>query len=336
MRKSIGVNPGTSSGVCKRPTPVAPSIFQIGGMRLSFVSLSLWAATIAFPSLSLGHDDAQLEIGGGTLNVSFDSKTTPEFRQLALDWITRAANAVTVYYTHFPVRHVDIAIHVRSGRAVGQGRASGEGGPHIEAGLGSSVTARILSEGDDNWLMTHEMVHLALTGVEEEHHWLEEGLATYVEPIARVRAGELKAQDVWRDMMEGMPQGEPVSGDQGLDHTPTWGRTYWGGAMFCLLADVEIRTRTKNKMGLEHALRGIVAAGGTIDTDWGLARVLSTGDQAIGVPVLGPLYDRMKAESTPVDLAALWKRLGVEERDGSVVFHDEAPLADVRRAIMRP
>jgi hypothetical protein len=184
--------------------------------------------------------------------------------------------------------------------------------------------------------MTHEMVHLALSSVEEEHHWLEEGLATYVEPIARVRAGELTAKQVWGDMVEGMPEGQPAPGDRGIDHTPTWGRTYLGGAMFCLLADVEIRKVTHNKMGLENALRGIVAAGGTIDTEWGLAKVLATGDAAIGIPVLQPLYDRMKADASPVDLDALWRQLGVEVRGGSVSFDDSAPLADVRKAIMSP
>ena len=175
-----------------------------------------------------------------------------------------------------------------------------------------------------------------LSSVEEEHHWLEEGLATYVEPIARVRAGELTAKQVWGDMVEGMPEGQPAPGDRGIDHTPTWGRTYWGGAMFCLLADVEIRKVTRNKMGLENALRGIVAAGGTIDTEWGLAKVLATGDAAIGDPVLQPLYDRMKVDASPVDLDALWRQLGVEVRDGSVSFDDSAPLADVRKAIMSP
>jgi hypothetical protein len=180
------------------------------------------------------------------------------------------------------------------------------------------------------------MVHLALCSVEEKHHWLEEGLATYVEPIARVRAGELDARQVWRDMMEGMPHGEPGPGDRGLDNTPTWGRTYWGGAMFCLLADIDIRKATNNKMGLEAALRGIVAAGGTIDTQWSLTRVLATGDRAIGVQVLAPLYDRMKGNTDPVDLNGLWRELGVEDREGSVVFNDQAPLARVRMAIMKP
>jgi hypothetical protein len=299
---------------------------------LIIASLAAWA----FPAGSRAQDSARLEIGGATLAVSFDSEPPPAFRQLTLDWIARGANAVAVYYGRFPVRSVAIAIHVRSGAAVGPGRTSGEGTPHIRVSLGSAVTARALAVGGSNWLMTHEMVHLALSGVEREHHWLEEGIATYVEPIARVRVGELSAKEVWHDMMVGMPNGEPASGDRGLDHTPTWGRTYWGGAMFCLLADVRIREETHNRMGLEHALRGIVAAGGTIDTEWGLARVLAVGDQAIGVPVLGPLYDQMKGSSKPVDLEELWRQLGVEERDGTVAFNDEAPLADVRRAIMRP
>jgi hypothetical protein len=37
-----------------------------------------------------------------------------------------------------------------------------------------------------------------------------------------------------------------------------------------------------------------------------------------------------------VDLLDLWRRLGIEDRAGTVVFHDDAPLADVRKAIMRP
>jgi hypothetical protein len=290
----------------------------------------------AIPVVGRSQDHAQFEIGGATLSITFDSSPTAEFRQLTLDWVTRAAKAVTVYYARFPVRHADISIHIRDGRRVGPGRASGRGGPHINVSLGSDVTFRNLAEGDSNWLMTHEMVHLALSGVEEEHHWLEEGLATYVEPIARVRSGELDARQVWRDIVKGMPQGQPGFGDQGLDHTPTWGRTYWGGAMFCLLADVEIRKKTANRMGLETALRGIVAAGGTIDTEWGLAKVLETGDQATGVPVLEPLYDQMKASSQPVDLAGLWRQLGVEERGGSIFFDDGAPLANIRLAIMKP
>jgi hypothetical protein len=37
-----------------------------------------------------------------------------------------------------------------------------------------------------------------------------------------------------------------------------------------------------------------------------------------------------------VNLESLWKELGVEEKDRTVVFRDDAPLAAVRKAIMSP
>ena len=110
-----------------------------------------------------------------------------------------------------------------------------------------------------DWVMTHEMVHLAFPSVAEEHHWIEEGIATLCRPIARVEAGNLEPRNVWHDLVEGLPKGLPQAGDQGLDHTHTWGRTYWGGALL-YLADIEIRQRTNNRYGLQDALRAILAA----------------------------------------------------------------------------
>jgi hypothetical protein len=119
-----------------------------------------------------------------------------------------------------------------------------------------------------DWVMTHEMVHLAFPSVADEHHWIEEGIATYVEPIARVEAGSLASQSVWHDLVEGLPQ----VGDNGLDYTHTWGRTYWGGVLFCILADIEIHQRTSNRRGLQDALRAILAGGGNIEASWPLER----------------------------------------------------------------
>src|SRR5262249_19385716 len=122
-------------------------------------------------------------------------------------------------------------------------------------------------------------------------------------------------------------------GDRGLDYTPTWGRTYWGGAMFCLLADVEIHKRTGNRKGLEHALRAVAADGGTLGHVWTIDLVIAVGDRATGVALLRELYDRLTRQSAPVDLDDLWRRLGVKVAGGTVVLDDTAPLASVRRAI---
>ena len=277
-------------------------------------------------------DNAQLEIGGGKIDAAFSSTPAEPLRKLVLGWITSSARAVTVYYERFPVSHLQLEIRFIEGSRVRGGRTTGWNGAKITIAVGRSSTS---TDFADDWMLTHEMVHLAFPSVAEEHHWIEEGSATYIEPIARARAGDLTPEKVWGDLVEGLPQGLPQPGDRGLDFTPTWGRTYWGGALFCLLADVEIRKRTKNEKGLEDALRAILNAGGTVDSDWPLTRALEIGDRATGFPVLRELYDKMKAAPAPVDLKALWKGLGVQRRDGKIEFDDTAPLASVRKAITK-
>jgi hypothetical protein len=163
--------------------------------------------------------------------------------------------------------------------------------------------------------------------------------------------GDLTAPRIWQDMVRDMPQGEPAPGDQGLDHTHTWGRTYWGGAMFCLVADVEIRQQTHNRLGLQDALRAIMVAGGTIDHDWTLPQALAIGDRATSTHVLTDLYAQWKDKPVDYDLPALWNQLGILSTpngtnadstgpDGagrsSIEFVNTAPLADIREAITRP
>ncbi|MEI9898526.1 MAG: hypothetical protein WDN28_32895 [Chthoniobacter sp.] len=228
------------------------------------------------------------------------------------------------------MRRVRLRLTPGTGHTPEGGETFGWEGALIKISLGRDATAADLS---DDWVLVHEMVHLALPNVPESHHWLEEGLATYVEPIARARAGQLTPARIWNEMVENFPQGEPEKGDRGLDRTPTWGRTYYGGALFCLRADIEIRRRTGNRRGLEHALRGILAAGGSIETSWSIDRIIAVGDAATGVPVLRELYDEMKDKPVRIDLPALWQQLGVRHQGHTVTFDDTAPLATVRKAI---
>ena len=297
-------------------------------MRSPFFFLALiW---LGFSASANAEDNAQLQIGGATIDVTMDPAPSADFRKLVLDWIATAGRAVTTYYTKYPVPQVAIAVHIQDGEGVHSGRTFGWEHAHISISVGRLTTGAGFA---DDWTITHEMVHLAFPSVPEKHHWIEEGLATYVEPIARARAGDLLPQKVWGDMFDAMAQGLPKSGDRGLDFTHTWGRTYWGGALFCLLADIEIRKRTGNRLGLENAMRGILKSGGSIEVEWPLARALQVADEAVGVPVLEELYHQMKATPVSPDLPKLWKDLGVSRQDGTIVFDDSAPLAPIRRAI---
>lgn len=160
-------------------------------------------------------------------------------------------------------------------------------------------------------------------------------MATYVEPIARVRAGQLLGEAVWADMVRGMPKGLLHETGRGMNGTRDWGRLYWGGALFWLLADVEIRTSSDNRQSLETVLRAVLAAGGNTSVAWSVEQFLDTGDRALARPVLQPLFQKMGVRSMPVDLPALWRKLGVVAgAGGGVTFDEQAPLARVRAGIM--
>jgi hypothetical protein len=274
-----------------------------------------------------------IHVGGGTLNVAFAPDGIDLPRDAIMDWLTTSAKAVTVYFGKFPVASARVLVVPVPGSGVQGGTTYGHRGAATRLVVGSEVTQAELA---DDWKAVHEMTHLALPDVKDSHLWLAEGIATYVEPVARVEAGNLTAEKIWGDMLRDMPKGLPQKGDRGLDYTPTWGRTYWGGAMFCLLADVEIRKQTNNAKGLQQALRGILDAGGDHEQDWStwpIRRIFSVGDRATGTTVLTDLYNKMRAKPYAPDLDALWRELGVSVQSGKVVFDDSAPLAAIRRAI---
>jgi hypothetical protein len=274
-----------------------------------------------------------LEIAGGTIHVAFAPGEIALPREKLLDWIRMSAKAVSTYYGRFPVSSLRLLLVPVDGTRIRGGTTWGYRGAAIRIPLGRDSTEEVLRR---DWVMVHEMVHTALPDLDQRYGWLSEGLAVYIEPIARVQAGDLPARAVWQDIMRDMPKGLPESGDQGLDNTDTWGRKYWGGAMFCLLADIEIRKRTSNKFGLQDAMRGVLAAGGNHEKDWSLGRVLSTADTAVGVDVLTKLHNEMGPKPVTPDLAGLWRDLGVKAQGESIAFDDTAPLAAIRKAITEP
>lgn len=279
----------------------------------------------------------KISVGGASIQIDFSDGPIDLPGDAIIEWVEHAARAVTTYYGRYPVpRERVLVVFVPDESGVGGGTTWGDVGglpAFTRIHVGQHTSHRGLVE---DWMMTHEMVHTAFPSQADEHHWIEEGLATYVEPIARVQAGFLPPDQIWSDMFRDMRKGDPKAGDRGLDQTPTWGRTYWGGAQFCLLADVMIRKQTKNAKGLQDALRGIIDAGGTIDREWPLTKAFSVADEATGTHVLMNQYSEMANAPKPVDLNAIWKELGVESngREG-VRLNDAAPHASIRQAITR-
>jgi hypothetical protein len=291
---------------------------------------TMWLSGLS--AVTVASTPQNFDIDGVRVALEFADSDFSNGIEPLVAWIKRSLGVVAGYYGHFPVAELRIRVSSASGGGVHHGTTFGAHGAFIRMSVGREVTQ---TELFNDWVLVHEMTHLALPDVGPEHVWLSEGAAVYVEGVARAQAGNRPAIDVWAEQARSMPRGLPQPGDVGLDHTHTWGRTYWGGALFCLLADVEIRRRTDNKVGLQTALRAVARTSGGLVSDWPIERVLAVGDAAVGTHALEDLYARSKDTPLQTDLPSLWRSLGIEPAGETVQLNDNAPLAKIRDAIMR-
>lgn len=244
-------------------------------------------------------------------------------------WVSHATRSVGAYYGSFPLDGFALELRGRMGSGVGSGHAYS--GRRLVVNIGRRADRDDLAT---DWVLVHEILHLVYPRMSRRHRWMREGLSTYLEPIVRARAGDITDRQVWARWTSRLHNGLPRRGDRGLDRTPTWGRVYWGGTLYWLLADVKIRQATDNRRSIEHALEAVVAAGGTGRVRWPVERALRIGDRGTGTTVLLDLYREMANSPYDVDLDQLYRSLGVD--DLSAGFDDDAPMARIRRGITRP
>jgi hypothetical protein len=247
-------------------------------------------------------------------------------------WVERAASGVGGYFGRFPLPRVTILVIPVAGARILFGSALGNGGAAIQVLVGRD-TPKDRFERD--WILTHETVHLGFPNLGRGHEWMEEGLATYLEPIIRARQGLRSEAELWRELQEGFAQGTLTDQEPGYEASPTWAHVYWGGALFFFLADLEIRVRTGSERNLSHALRGILDDGGDIRTHRPIPRLLRAADEATGVGVLSDLYQSLGASNSKrVDVDRLLGDLGVHGSDASLRLDAAAEKAWLRRSLL--
>jgi hypothetical protein len=250
--------------------------------------------------------------------------------QQVLAWIQGSVRAVASVFGEPLPAHRTLVIVMRGGPGPTRGKTLGGGGPAVLIRVGEGLSARDL--GND-WVATHELMHVHFPTLGREHAWMTEGLATYLEPIGRARIGLLDPAAMWHDLVEGLPQGLPEPGDEGLEKTHTWGRTYWGGALFWFLADLKIREQSSNRKSVDDVVQAITGTGATVESHWEVSEVLDAGDHATGTHVLHELYGRLALAPGSVDLPGLFGELGVRAKGAGVEWNDAAPWSAVRKAI---
>ena len=271
-----------------------------------------------------------IKVGGGEIDVVFADGAPGLDRAPVRAWIEKSALAVTTYIGEFPAKRVGLLIVADDGRRISSGVTYGTSPPVIRVGVGRQAGE---TEFTKDWIMVHEFVHLMLPVVPQNSAWLMEGSATYIEPVARAQAGQIPVQQVWSENFDGMPRGLPPAGDPGLDRTGAHDRIYWGGALFFMMADVQIRQQTQNRFGVQDAVRAIHKKSGGNSVEWPVKKVLEVGDAATGTRVLTNLYNELRAAPGNPDLDGLFAKLGISRSASGFQLDDSAPDAAIRKAI---
>ncbi|MCW5747635.1 MAG: hypothetical protein KIT36_15720 [Alphaproteobacteria bacterium] len=246
-----------------------------------------------------------------------------------VEWVRRTVLMTAGYWDGFTNPSMLVALLPTPGRrGVGYGRTVPGGGSTVMVQVGERST---LADLQDDWVLPHEFVHTGMPFLRGNGTWFMEGAATYIEPIIRARAGWKSEADVWREWVENMPRGLSA-----LRSGMSGGSPYWGGALFFLLADIEIRRSTGGTKGLEDCFRGARRLGGPMTSTerWSIDQYVERCDAALGRPLMAGIVTRYLGQSTRIDLDALWRDLGVRLDGTTVITDDAAPLAAIRKMIV--
>lgn len=249
-------------------------------------------------------------------------------------WIEDGAGVVSQLFGKFPVdRATFFVVPARGEDEVVFGKVLSLSGASVVLVVGDRMQA---SNRHADWVLVHEMFHLGFPTFRGEGRWLGEGLATYYEPVLRARAGWTQGGDVFRQFARNMPRGTGGGlHPAGLAQRDDTDSIYWGGALFCLVADVRIREETRGKKSLDDVLRATLERGGDATHVWSLADVVKLGDHVTGTTVMSEMVDRYASHGDRIDLEALLFALGVEKDEGGMVAMDEGkPLSWIRREIV--
>lgn len=274
----------------------------------------------------IGGGEARLELITLDADIAVDSATVRR-------WVRETARAVSDFYGGFPVQRAMLALAPVPGRrGVLRGKVLPESNPGIALLIGERSRVENLYA---DWILTHELFHLGFPSFAHEGKWLDEGIATYFEPLIRARQGWLSERDVWAEFFTHMHKGLSVLERDGLQRPRGVRGMYWAGATVCLLADIQVHQASDGEKSLQQGVRALLRAGGDATRVWRLAEAVATIDRELGGPVLANLGARYAKPGSSVPLERVFRELGVIWTGSDIRFDDTAPLAPIRRSITR-
>ena len=237
--------------------------------------------------LILGTVAAESIPGDPALTLAVPPDATQIAGEQLAAWVSAVAESNRRFWARSPTEG-GLVILIPSPRGgVPFGRVLSLGGAVVTVLVGEQATPQDLY---DDWVLVHEFLHLGSPLMRDTGAWLNEGIATFYEPVLRARAGWKSEDDVWREWISSMPRGMPAITGIGLQNAGRGG-IYWGGAVFVLMAEIESLQASGGKIGFSDCLRTVLAEGDDVTVKWPTMKLLDRCDALLGKTVIATLAE---------------------------------------------
>ena len=290
--------------------------------------------------VALGQFDVnQIDVPGANIRLAVPGNLSASQRVKIRQWIKQTVDPVISVYGYFPQPQPQVLV-VRIGA-----RDEAVVTAHVIRGGGLAVVfyideTRPLQEFMDDWTATHEFSHMLVPYVSSRDRWLSEGLASYYQNVLRARDGRLSETQAWQKLYDGFKRGENGTFGGSLAQVTRNGRgstmrVYWSGAALMLMADMQLRKTSDGRQSLDTALKSLSACCMANGKTWRARELFERLDELTGTDILKGLYQKHVHEHGFPDMRSTWDDLGVNTWNNRVSLSDDAPLKDVRAAIMK-
>jgi M61 glycyl aminopeptidase len=283
----------------------------------------------------------QAASGGAQLAISLVGVPRAAPSAPYAQWMSAIVGTMAQQFGHFPVPAAQILIVLQpaSSEPVPWGEVLRAGADGLLLYVDGSRPLTVLAA---DWVAFHEFSHFLHPYLPRRDSWWAEGLASYYQNVLRARAGYLTGDAAWRALHAGFARGlREVDGQTSLAQASSemtasrkFMRVYWSGAAIALLADVELRLRTRNQTSLSSVLAQFADCCLSAAREWTAQEFMQRLDELAGVPVFVPLLTRYVAAVAFPDLAPAYAVLGLRATGTRLEFLEGGAEQRLRAAIM--
>ena len=281
-----------------------------------------------------------------TLTVEVRQPVDDSKSEQIIEWVHATADTIKLAYGRFPNPDAKIIVIPTTENAWGSdsavifGRVTRQDGETVELFVDA---AQPIEDFYTDWTATHEFSHLMLPLLSQRYRWISEGFATYYQNVLMSRAGRYSQEFAWQRLLEGYERGHESRPELSLNDAAAAGirharmKIYWSGAAIALMADVELRKRSKGAESLDSVLGELQACCLPSARRWSGPRLFEKLDSFVESPVFMPLYRQYANTEGFPDVTPILEDVGVALNvDGSVNFDDNASSAAIRESISAP